>query len=281
MAEEPTSNTAPAPATETTAPVVEATPAASTEAVTTTAPEAAPAAETQTTVLAEALDKPTETTPTESKPAEGDKPAVEAKPAEGDKPAETKPAEETKAPDGQSDEPAPPPTYEPFTMPENVKLDAERLTKFTEILSGLETDGKVSHELMQQFGQKAVDFHIQEVTKTMDDYTKFLQTSWERQKTQWKDDFVKDPEIGGNRMDTSVNAARDFIRTHGGTPEQQKELRDVLDSSGLGNHRALIRLMAKANSVMAEGQPLKANQPVTQTSKLQKMYGNSPLTTQL
>ena len=258
--------TAPAPAAvvaPVVAPVAETPPVASTEAqapAPAADPTPAPKAET---VMGEALDaKPVETTP---KPVEA-KPVTEAPKVEGD----------TKATEGQSEEPAPPPTYDPFTLPEGVSLDAERVNKFTDILRELEVTGKADHATVQQFGQKAVEFHVEEVKKAVQDLTSLYQQSWERQKTEWKDTFLKDPEIGGNRFQTTVDAARSFIRTHGGTPEQQQEFRNVMESSGLGNHPAVIRLLANAGSAMKEGVPLATVKPVTPPkSKTATLYGKS------
>lgn len=178
--------------------------------------------------------------------------------------------------EGQSEEPAPLPVYEAFKVPEGVTLDNERVKNFTGILADLETKSKADHALVQEFGQKAVDFHVSELQKTVEDYTQSLQTYWEKQKTDWKDAFLKDPEIGGNRFQTTVDSARTFIRTHGGTADQQTEFRNLMETSGLGNHPAMIRLLANAGQTMSEGRPLAATKPVQQVrSKTQTLYGKS------
>lgn len=175
----------------------------------------------------------------------------------------------------QSAEPAPPPTYEVFKMPEGVSLVPETLGKFTELLSTLETEGKADHALVQQFGQKAVDFYITEVQKSATDIHKNLQTAWDQQKVEWKESFLKDPEIGGERSQTTVDSALKFIRTHGGTAEQQQEFKSLMETSGLGNHPAMIRLLARASEGMSEGKPLTAVRPANTSvkSKVQTMYG--------
>lgn len=248
---------APAPVVEAVqaAPVVEATPVTP---VVDTAPAPVVEAAKPETVLAEAIDK---SKPAEVAPKEGDKPEVKA---------------ETKTPEGQSADPAPPPVYDAFTAPEGVTLDSERIGKFTAILSELETTGKVDHSVVQQFGQKAVDFHVAEIKNVAETLTKFYKDSWDKQKIDWKDSFLKDPEIGGNRFQTTVDSALTFIRTHGGTAEQQTEFRDLMETSGLGNHPAVIRLLANAGRAMAEGKPLAASKPVPATkSKTETMYGKS------
>lgn len=209
------------------------------------------------TVLGEALT-PQEQAPVQEAPKEGEQPAQEAPQNEG----------------GQSDDPAPPPKYDPFTLPEGISLDESRVGEFTNLLAELETSGKASHEAVQAFGQKAVEFHINEVRNAVEGITKIYQEAWDKQKTDWKEAFLKDPEIGGNRFQTTVDSALTFIRTHGGTPEQQAEFRALMETSGLGNHPVMIRMLANAGRAMQEGKPLAAPKPVPQQkSKTQTLYG--------
>lgn len=232
------------------APVVETPPATIPEAV---APVIAEVPKPAETTLGEALDKK----PVEA-PKEGDAPVEEIKP------------------EGQSDKPAPPPSYEPFKLPEGISLEPDRLGNLTKLLGDLEVTGKVEHTAMQEFGQKLLDTHIDEVKSNLDNYQKLIQTSWDNQKVAWKEDFLKDPELGGNRFQTTIDSALSFIRTHGGTPEEQQEFRNLMEVSGLGNHKAMIRILAKAGSAMSEGKPLAAKTPVSAPkSKISTMYGKN------
>jgi hypothetical protein len=243
-------------------PIPAPTPTPSDNSSVTQTPEVpvAEAAKTPETVLGEALtDKPAEAPVTETKPAEGSEAPVEQK-NEG----------------GQSDETAPPPKYEPFTLPDDIKLDDTKLGEFTSLLAELETSGKASHEAVQAFGQKAVEFYVNEVKDVVNNITKVYQDAWDKQKVTWKEQFLADPEIGGNRFQTTVDSALTFIRTHGGTAEQQQEFRNLMETSGLGNHPAMIRLLAKAGEAMSEGKPLVATTPVSAPkSKVSTMYGTS------
>lgn len=256
------------------APVVEA------PAVT---PVVAPAAEA-TPVVEAVVEQPVVEAPkpVETVIGEAMKPVEPPKAPEGEKPAESAEAPkadgEQKVTEGQSDEPAPLPSYEPFTLPENVKLDDARLGDFTKILGEFETTTKADHAEVQKFGQNAVDFHIAEVTKAVTNVEKTYQTLWEKQKTDWRDQLMKDPEIGGNRFQTTVDAALKFIRTHGGNEEQQASFRTLMDTSGLGNHPAMVRLLANAGVAMSEGKPLAASIPAPNApkSKVEAMYGKRP-----
>jgi hypothetical protein len=217
------------------------------------------------TILTEAIDKANEppkeniTQSTEVTPPGEDTGKTDTKVTEG----------------GQSEDTAPPPKYDPFKLPEGISLQQERVSEFTALLADLETKGKADHTLVQEFGQKAVDFHVAEMTKLQTELTKLYQTAWDRQKVAWKDQFLKDPELGGNRTQTTVDSALTFIRTHGGTAEQQTEFRNLMETSGLGNHPAMIRLLASAGRAMSEGKPLAAPKPVPNEpkSKVKTLYG--------
>jgi hypothetical protein len=201
------------------------------------------------TVLAEALDK-------------DKKPDSEVKP------------EEKKTEEGKSEEPAPPPVYDAFKLPDDLKPDTERMKGFTDILGQFELDTKADHAKVQELGQKAMDLYVLEVKNAAEDITNLYKTTWEKQKITWKEAFLKDPEIGGNRFQTTVDSALGFIRTHGGTAEQQTEFRNLMESSGLGNHPAMIRLLANAGKAMSEGAPLAATKPVSvKQSKVATLYG--------
>ena len=168
----------------------------------------------------------------------------------------------------------PVPVYEDFKLPEGFVHDKDKISTFTKELADLEVTTKADHAKMQAFGQKLMDQYVSEVKgviKQMEDASK---AAFEKKRTDWLEATKADPEIGGNRLDTTINKANDFIRTHGGTPDQQKEIRELMKSTGIDNHPAMIRLLAMASKNMAEGRPLTATKPVPQIlSKSQKMYG--------
>lgn len=206
------------------------------------------------------------------------------KPAEAPKPdavaqvADAAPGDPTKV-EGQSEEPAPPPTYEPFVLPEGITPEAERLTEFQARLGNFEQkarDPNADRSEIQSEAQKLVDMHIEEMQRAAQGWQREQEAAKAQQRESWREAFLSDPEIGGNRFQTTVDAARQFIVTHGGTADQQAEFRQVMEDSGLGNHPAVIRLLANAGRAMSEGRPLAAVQPMPrQLSKTQKLYGTS------
>lgn len=227
--------------------------------------EAVQPAPVETTPVPEAPKEPTPTILTEALKTPQEPPKTEEVKVEG---------AENQNDGGQSVEPAPPPKYDAFTLPEGITLDESRVGEFTNLLSSLELEGKADHAKVQEFGQKAVEFYINEQKNTVQKLEEYYANTWEKQKTDWREATIKDPEIGGNRLQTTLDAASSFIRTHGGTAEQQAEFRSLMDSSGLGNHPAIVRLLANAGQAMSEGRPLAAPKPVIQKqSRTSTMYG--------
>lgn len=261
-----------APATQASLPLESPEPAAS--AKTETAIQVVPAAEPS--VLGD--DAPKTETKTDTKPEEKtDDKKIEAKADE--KPADEKSAEGDKKPDGekkeeasQSDEPAPLPSYDAWVFPEGVEADPAKVAAFNTLFGEFESTTKVEHAEMQKLGQKLVDFNISQMRELQQAYT----DKWNQDKKDWFDSFQKDPEIGGNRAETTTRSVRQFVETFGGNDEQKTELRNFLKTTGVGNHPALIRLIANASLVKREGTPVPAQKgPAPSVSKVEKRYGKT------
>lgn len=188
----------------------------------------------------------------------------EAKPVEvkaDEKPAETKPA--------------PLPTFDPFVLPEGVKLEDSRVSEIQSMLGNFEVASKADHIQVQKFGQAIVEYGVAAVKEAVDAVQKQANDYWANKQKEYLEAFEKDPEIGGNRRDTTVAAANQFIRTHVGDTEQQKAFRKMLVDHKVDNHPLMIRALANANLARSEGSPLPATKPVpAPTSKLDKWYGN-------
>lgn len=226
------------------------------------------------TVVETPPEEKTSDTPKETSDAKADEAKPEIK--EGDKAEVSDTVSEDKPAETKTDNAALP-TYEAFVLPEGITVDEARIGEFTSMLGSFESISKAPHEEVQKFGQALLDYHVSRVQDTVTDLTKAYNQMWEKQKNEWRDQFEKDPEIGGNRKDTTVAAANNFIRTHGGTDEQQKEFRQVLEKTGLGNHPAIIRILANAgiSKNHTEGSPLPAQAPApTKMGKIEKMYGS-------
>lgn len=250
---------------------------------TTETPAAAPAS----TEAAPNTPEGTQSTSTDPDPKPADKPAdppapeaapsllTQDKPA--DKPGE-KTAEEPKATEGQSDEPAPLPAYDPFTLPEGTAFDEGRMGDFTKLLGEFE-NSKPDHEGFQKFGQGLVDFHIAEIGEALKRQEQSYVQSWNQRKTDWVKQFEADPEMGGNRKETSLREAKEFITTHGGSQEHIDAFYEMLKETGAEAHPAMVRFLLNVSnsSSFRTPQQLAANKPADTKlmSKVAKRYGST------
>ncbi len=190
-------------------------------------------------------------------PAAVEPPAVEAPVAEPPKPAaksilanasseDPKPADPVPEPPKDGAEPpvvAEPPVegeplkYESFTLPEGVTLEQEQLGKYTDVL------GK--HRVPQEAVQELVNLFVAEQTKAADQARQANEEAWGRVRDGWIDKFVTDPEMGGNRQDTTVKACGAVLERFGQQFGRDREaaLRQDLEITGMTNHPELIRLI--------------------------------------
>lgn len=229
-------------------------------------------------VLTEAAPIADTTLLTEADPEKSvEAPKAETQPKAEEKISESPTGETVKTEEtSQSDEPAPLPSFDAFKLPDGIPEDEEGLSAFASKLADIEVKSKADHALLQTFGQELVEMHVAKVQDILQRTAKAQVESFEKVKQEWRQNFVNDPEIGGNRQETTISSAKKFISDHGGTLEQQAEFRNILDRTGLGNHPAVIRLLANAGSAMREPAPLAASVPVKeQLSKTQKLYGKT------
>ena len=228
-------------------------------------------------VAPEVKPEPTPEVKTEAETKPEVKPEVkpETKPADASA-DKTQPEGEKKEESSQSDEPASLPSYEPWKFPDNVKIDEAQIGEVNKMFGEFELEAKVDpHAAMQKYGQQFLDRHIAGVQAAINTLAEAYQQSWKDQTKNWYESFVKDPEIGGEKKDASAAAAREFIRRHGGTAEQQNELRKVMQDTGIGNHPAFIRAFAKATVDLSEGKLVTATKPpAPPQSRKQKFYGS-------
>ncbi|MGM8447314.1 peptidase [Enterobacter bugandensis] len=159
--------------------------------------------------------------------AEGDKPQ-EDKPADGEKPAD-KPAEEK----DQKQEGAPE-KYE-FTAGEGVELDTEALKDFEPVARDL--------NLTNEQAQKLVDAY----PKILAGVQQRQAEAWQAQTEQWAADVKADKEIGGDKLTANLSAAQRALDLFG-TPE----LKEYLNTTGLGNHPDLVKTFVKIGKAMSE-----------------------------
>ncbi|ELM7732754.1 peptidase [Escherichia coli] len=167
--------------------------------------------------------------------AEGDKPQPgtegdnpqENKPADGDKPAD-KPDDKEKKPEGA------PEKYE-FTAGEGVELDTEALKDFEPVARDL--------NLTNEQAQKLVDAY----PKILAGVQQRQAEAWQKQTEGWAETVKADKEIGGDKLTANLSAAQRALEQFG-----DPELKEYLDSTGLGNHPALVKAFIKVGKAMSE-----------------------------
>lgn len=187
------------------------------------APAAAPAAAPATDPTL--LTPPAAPAATDPKP-EGEPPA---KPGDPAKPEDGKPKE------GEEKSQGAPEAYTDFTLPEGMEMDTEVLGEFT----GLAKELNIS----QESAQKLIDLQSKIATQQAEQY----QAAVIKQGEQWAAAVKNDPELGGENYDKSVASAVKVIQAFG-----DDGLRDLLNSSGLGNHPALFKFCHRVSQAISE-----------------------------
>ena len=187
------------------------------------APAAAPAAPASTETL---LTPPAAPAATDPKPEGGDP----AKLGDTAKPEDGKPK------DAATDKPqGAPEAYTDFTLPEGMEMDAGVLGEFTGLAKEL--------NIPQESAQKLIDLQAKIATQQAEAY----QAAVLKQGEQWAAAVKNDPELGGENYDKSVASAVKVIQAFG-----DDGLRDLLNSTGLGNHPALFKFCHRLSQSISE-----------------------------
>lgn len=158
---------------------------------------------------------------------EGDKPQDD-KPADGDKPADKSDDKEQK-PEGA------PEKYE-FKPAEGQELDTSALEQFEPIARELNLTNEQAQKMVDLYGTKIMPMVQQQQAE-----------AWQKTTEQWAADVKADKEIGGDKLTANLSAAQRALEQFG-----DPELKEYLDSTGLGNHPALVKAFIKVGKAMSE-----------------------------
>jgi hypothetical protein len=142
------------------------------------------------------------------------KPNEAPKPAEGEKPVEV--------------------VYE-FKLPDGVEMKGEAIEE-------LKTTAK-EFGLTPEQAQRIADLGVKQAQG-------FATQLVEQQKTmtaEWAEQTTTDKEIGGDKLPENLGVAKKALDTFG-----SKELKTLLNQSGLGNHPEVVRFMVKAGKAISE-----------------------------
>lgn len=131
-------------------------------------------------------------------------------------------------------------TYEPFDIPEGLEVDEQMLDSVTPVMKEL--------GLEQEQAQKMVSAYADIVQQQAEAQADLIKQTFEG----WVETAKKDPEIGGDKWQATVDKANAVIRKIG-----TKELiDDVLVGNGMGNHPEVIRVFARiADDVLSDEAP--------------------------
>jgi len=131
-----------------------------------------------------------------------------------------------------------PEKYEDPKLPEGFSLNPEIKTEFDSVAKDL--------KLTQEQYQKIVDLQVKhsqsQIKQTMDQFNKMV--------SDMKEETIK--ELGPNTEKALADAARAIDRALP-DPKDNKEFRELMSSSGLGNSRLVVKLLSNLGKNFAEG----------------------------
>jgi len=121
------------------------------------------------------------------------------------------------------------------TLPDGMSMDAVSWEKFKPIAKelGLKSEG----------AQKLVNFLVERDRGRATEE----QASWNAQTETWRAEIQQDKEMGGANLDATKLASRRAVEFGGG-----KELRALLNETGLGNHPVVVRALSRLGKLLAE-----------------------------
>lgn len=147
-----------------------------------------------------------------------------------------------------------PEKYE-FQAGEGVELDAEALKDFEPVARDL--------NLTNEQAQKLVDAY----PKILAGVQQRQADAWQATTEQWAADVKADKEIGGEKLTANLSAAQRALDQFG-TPE----LKEYLNTTGLGNHPDLVKTFVKIGKSMSED-GMVTGKETGQRSAAEVLYG--------
>jgi hypothetical protein len=152
--------------------------------------------------------------------------------------------------DNKAPEPQVPESYE-YKMPEGIELDKAAADEFSAIAKELKLD--------QATAQKVADVGAKMAQRQTEAHVKLVES--------WVEQVKTDTEIGGDKLDENLAVARKAMDAFG-TPE----LKDVLNSTGLGNHPAVIKAFYKAGKAISEDKFVPGSPKGAETDIAKRMF---------
>lgn len=246
--------------------------AAAPEAAAETAPSATPETNSQPSLLASAdADKhegapekkeepKTEAQPDSSEAAKTETEAKQSEATEQQPEAKEEAKVDDKPKEALAEQPPAPPQYDAPKLPEGVTLDNNQLSEFDKQLGEFETNGKVDHGVMANIRQMVIDKYLSEMKRVSEQVAQYQRDTWNRINEQRINELKSDPQLGGNRIETTLGNAKYALESMVGlSKDEAKQLIEVMDAGGVSNHRLMIKLLHGVYERLREPEPVQSN----------------------
>lgn len=153
----------------------------------------------------------------------------------------------------EGDKPTPPevPESYEFKMPEGVTLDPAAADEFTAIAKEL--------KLSAADAQKVADVGAKMAQRQAEQHANLVE--------QWAQDVKADKEIGGDNLEQNLAVARKAMEAFG-----SPELKALMDSTGIGNHPAVVRFCIKVGGVVNEDGFVRGSTKTAESDPAKKMF---------
>jgi len=147
---------------------------------------------------------------------------------------EDSPADSSDKADLQEENNVIPETYE-FNMPDGVELDEAKAADF----SLMAKDASLT--------QAQADKFVSLYQKAQADGLEAQQEAWQDQLAAWRDEASSDKEIGGVKFQENIGLAKKGLDVFG-----NDALKEALNTSGMGNHPEIIRMLTKIGTAVSD-----------------------------
>lgn len=157
-----------------------------------------------------------------------------------------------------------PETYADYKLPAGVELAADDLAKVNATFKEL--------GLTQVQAQKLIDLQSSLQVAQTSAQAEAMKATFDKQASDWAAEAKADKDLGGDKFDATVVTAQKAMQQFG-TPE----LRDFLNSSGIGNHPQMIKLFHKVGTALSEDKIAIPGSDATEDAPLshaQAMFGD-------
>lgn len=188
-------------------------------------------------------------------PAESSQPADNQ--ATAAQPAETQqqPAETDKAAEGNKDGEQEPIKYEFKHPEEGAEFNPKVIAKFSEVAGKYQVSQEAAQEIMASMSQTLNEVQAEALTAL---------------RGEWREQVTADKEFGGDKLNESLATAKKALTQFGGD-----EMLQLLESTGFGDHPAVVRTFAKIGKAISEDSFVAAGQRASAPATPAKtMYPN-------